>query len=157
MPLEPFAESKPLTFGVELELQLVSLSDFDLTAASPDLLHLLARKPFPGNVTPEITESMIEINSSVHTHHGELLAELRKIRDTLLRAGDRLNVGVCGGGTHPFQQWSQRKIFSKPRFREVSALYGYLAKQFTVFGQHVHIGCKSVSYTHLTLPTILLV
>jgi carboxylate-amine ligase len=25
----------------------------------------------------------------------------------------------------------------------VSALYGYLAKQFTVFGQHVHIGCGS--------------
>jgi carboxylate-amine ligase len=86
---------------------------------------------------------MIEINSSVHSNHTELLAELREIRDRLVHAGDRLNVGVCGGGTHPFQQWSQRKIFSKPRFREVSALYGYLAKQFTVFGQHVHIGCSS--------------
>jgi len=143
MPLERFAQSQPLTMGVELELQLVSLSDFDLVAASPDMLELLGRAPFPGNVTPEITESMIEINSSVHTQHGELLQELRAIRDTLLRAGDRLNVGVCGGGTHPFQQWSQRRIFSKPRFREVSALYGYLAKQFTVFGQHVHIGCGS--------------
>ena len=143
MALERFAQSQTLTMGVELELQLVSLSDFDLVAASPDMLELLGRAPFPGNVTPEITESMIEINSSVHTHHGELLKELRQIRDTLLRAGDLLNVGVCGGGTHPFQQWSQRKIFSKPRFREVSALYGYLAKQFTVFGQHVHIGCGS--------------
>jgi carboxylate-amine ligase len=143
MALPPFAQSHSLTMGVELELQLVSLSDFDLVAASPDILELLERAPFPGNVTPEITESMLEINSSVHTHHGELLKELREIRDTLLRAGDRLNVGICGGGTHPFQQWSQRKIFSKPRFREVSALYGYLAKQFTVFGQHVHIGCAS--------------
>jgi carboxylate-amine ligase len=143
MALGPFAQSQSLTMGVELELQLVSLSDFDLVAASPDMLELLGRAPFPGNVTPEITESMIEINSSVHTHHGELLGELHQIRDLLLRAGDRLNVGVCGGGTHPFQQWSQRKIFSKPRFREVSALYGYLAKQFTVFGQHVHIGCSS--------------
>ena len=25
----------------------------------------------------------------------------------------------------------------------MSALYGYLAKQFTIFGQHVHIGCAS--------------
>ncbi|MFC4932862.1 YbdK family carboxylate-amine ligase [Massilia sp. GCM10023247] len=143
MALGPFAQSHSLTMGVELELQLVSLSDFDLVAASPDMLELLGRAPFPGNVTPEITESMIEINSSVHTHHGELLEELRQIRDILLRAGDMLNVGVCGGGTHPFQQWSQRKIFAKPRFREVSSLYGYLAKQFTVFGQHVHIGCSS--------------
>ncbi|MGZ5198898.1 MAG: YbdK family carboxylate-amine ligase [Telluria sp.] len=143
MPLQAFSSSESLTMGVELELQLVSLSDFDLVAASPDMLELLGRAPFPGNVTPEITQSMIEINSSVHTNHTELLAELRDIRGLLVRAGDRLNVGVCGGGTHPFQQWSQRKIFSKPRFREVSALYGYLAKQFTVFGQHVHIGCSS--------------
>jgi carboxylate-amine ligase len=129
--------------GVELELQLVSLSDFDLVPASPDMLDLLARAPFPGNVTPEITQSMIEINSSVHTGHAGLVAQLREIRDVLLAAGDRLNVGVCGGGTHAFQQWSERRIFSKPRFREVSQLYGYLAKQFTVFGQHVHIGCRS--------------
>jgi carboxylate-amine ligase len=143
MPLERFASSQSLTMGVELELQLVSLSDFDLVAASPDMLELLGRRPFPGNVTPEITQSMIEINSSVHTDHTGLLAQLHEIRDCLLQAGDRLNVGVCGGGTHPFQQWSQRKIFAKPRFKQVSALYGYLAKQFTVFGQHVHIGCSS--------------
>jgi carboxylate-amine ligase len=143
MTLGPFALSESLTMGVELELQLVRLSDFDLVPASPDMLDLLARAPFPGNVTPEITQSMIEINSSVHTGHAGLVAQLRDIRDTLLAAGDRLNVGVCGGGTHAFQQWSERRIFSKPRFREVSQLYGYLAKQFTVFGQHVHIGCRS--------------
>jgi carboxylate-amine ligase len=143
MTLGPFALSESLTMGVELELQLVSLSDFDLVPASPDMLDLLARAPFPGNVTPEITQSMIEINSSVHAGHAGLVAQLRDIRDTLLAAGDRLNVGVCGGGTHAFQQWSERRIFSKPRFREVSQLYGYLAKQFTVFGQHVHIGCRS--------------
>jgi carboxylate-amine ligase len=141
MPLEPFTQSTLLTFGVELELQLVSLSDFDLTAASPDLLHLLARKPFPGNVTPEITESMIEINSSVQSSYPALLAELQEIRDTLVAAGDQLNIGIAGGGTHPFQHWSEQKIFPKARFEHLSSLYGYLAKQFTVFGQHVHIGC----------------
>ncbi|MDL2354437.1 MAG: glutamate-cysteine ligase family protein, partial [Pseudomonadota bacterium] len=143
MALEPFATSQSLTFGVELELQLVSLSDFDLTAASPDLLHLLSRKPFPGNVTPEITESMIEINSSVQTSHVPLLAELHEIRKLLVAAADTLNIGIGGGGTHPFQHWSQQKIYPKPRFQELSSLYGYLAKQFTIFGQHVHIGCSS--------------
>ncbi|HYD80309.1 MAG TPA: YbdK family carboxylate-amine ligase [Paucimonas sp.] len=143
MPLEAFKTSQPLTLGVELELQLVSLSDFDLVDASPDMLNLLLRKPFPGHVVPEITESMIEVSTDVHSRHGDLLSQLRQIRDTLVDAGDRLNVGVCGGGTHPFQDWSERKIFSKPRFKEVSALYGYLAKQFTIFGQHVHIGCAS--------------
>jgi carboxylate-amine ligase len=143
MPLEAFTASRALTFGVELELQLVSLSDFDLTPASVDLLHLLRRKPFPGNVVPEITESMIEINSSIHATYPALLAELKAIRDTLVAAGDVLNIGIAGGGTHPFQQWAEQRISSKPRYQELSALYGYLAKQFTVFGQHVHIGCVS--------------
>ena len=143
MALEPFADSPALTFGVELDLQLGSRADFDLTAASPDLLHLLSRKPFPGNVPPEITESMIEINSSVQTGYAAMLAQLQHIRNTLVAAAGPLNIGICGGGTHPFQQWSEQKIFPKPRFQQRSSLYGYLAKQFTIFGQHVHIGCSS--------------
>lgn len=143
MSLEAFAPSRSLSMGVELELQLVNLSDFDLTAASPDMLALLARQPFPGNVVPEITESMIEISTDVHLRFEPLLQQLRAIRNTLCGAADRLNIGICGGGTHPFQIWSERRIFSKPRFQDVSALYGYLAKQFTIFGQHVHIGCRN--------------
>jgi carboxylate-amine ligase len=86
---------------------------------------------------------MRSANSDVHTNHTELVAQLQLIRDTLVQAGEQLNIGICGGGTHPFQKWSERRIFSKPRFKEVSELYGYLAKQFTIFGQHVHIGCAS--------------
>jgi gamma-glutamyl:cysteine ligase YbdK (ATP-grasp superfamily) len=58
---------------------------------------------------------MIEINSSVHSNL-PLLAQLQEIRDTLVQAGDQLNIGICGGGTHPFQHWSEQKIFEKPRF-----------------------------------------
>lgn len=143
MALEQFKQSAALSMGVELELQLVSLSDFDLQAASPDMLELLSRRPFPGVVTPEVTESMLEIATSVQTNHSGLLNELREMRDILVQAADKLNIGIGGGGTHPFQIWSDRRIFKKPRFQEVSALYGYLTKQFTIFGQHVHIGCTS--------------
>jgi carboxylate-amine ligase len=143
MPLETFKTSESLTLGVELELQLIGLNDFDLAAASPDMLELLNRKAFPGTVTPEITESMIEIATSVHSEHSTLLSQLEQIRDRLVWAGDRLNIGVCGGGTHPFQMWPERRIFDKPRFKQVSMLYGYLMKQFTIFGQHVHVGCAS--------------
>ncbi len=143
MPLETFKASDALTMGVELELQLVNAHDFDLSSSADDLLELLRRKPFPGTVTPEMTQSMIEIATDVQREHGPLLAQLRAIRDTLVTAGDRLNIEIAGGGTHPFQRWFEQRIFSKPRFQQLSGLYGYLAKQFTVFGQHVHIGCRS--------------
>lgn len=143
MPLEPFEASQSLTLGVELELQLLNLSDFSLAAASGDLLELLRRKPFPGMVTHEITQGMIEVATSIHARHDDLVAELRSIRDTLVFAADRLNIGVSGGGIHPFQTWPEHRITERPRYQQVSALYGYLAKQFTVFGQHVHVGCRS--------------
>ncbi len=143
MRLEEFRTSPSLTMGVELEFQLVNLSDFDLVSASPDLLELLRRNPFPGTLTPEITESMIEIATDIHYEYRSLLAQLQNIRDTLIEAGDQLNLGICGGGTHPFQMWPDRRIFNKRRFKQVSELYGYLTKQFTIFGQHVHIGCTN--------------
>ncbi|MCX8005314.1 MAG: YbdK family carboxylate-amine ligase [Burkholderiaceae bacterium] len=143
MPLEPFKQSDALSMGVELELQILNTYDQDLSSSADDLLALLKRAPFPGSVTPEMTQSMIEIATGVHTRHDALLAQLRAIRDTLLAAAERLNVELAGGGTHPFQRWFEQRIFDRPRFQQLSGLYGYLAKQFTVFGQHVHIGCRS--------------
>ncbi|HQZ57188.1 MAG TPA: YbdK family carboxylate-amine ligase, partial [Ottowia sp.] len=60
-------------------------------------------------------------------------------------------IAVVGGGTHPFQQWHQQRIYDKPRFVELSQLYGYLSKQFTIFGQHVHVGCPDADTALYTL------
>ena len=141
-PLE-FHPSALLTMGVELELQLVERRTGDLTRAASDLIALVTRKPFPGDVKPEITESMLEVSTSVHSAYAPLRSQLLAMRDALVVGADRLDIEVCGGGAHPFQRWYDRQIYDRPRFRHVAGLYGYLAKQFTVFGQHVHIGCEN--------------
>ena len=41
MSLEPFKHSEALTFGVELELQLVNRHDYDLAPFAPDLIRAL--------------------------------------------------------------------------------------------------------------------
>jgi glutamate---cysteine ligase / carboxylate-amine ligase len=137
-----FKSSAPLTMGVELELQLVERRTGDLTRAASDLIALVTRKPFPADIKPEITESMLEVSTAVHASYAPLLSQLQATRDTLVKGADRLDIEVSGGGAHPFQRWYDRQIYDRPRFRHVAGLYGYLAKQFTVFGQHVHIGCE---------------
>ena len=139
--LERFAPSRCLTLGIELELQLVSTYDYDLVAAAPDLLRVLAQRGFQGDVKPEITNSMIEIATGICDTYADALAQLTALRDGLLDGARRLDIGICGGGAHPFQHWGERRISDGARFQHLSDLYGYLAKQFTVFGQHVHIGC----------------
>ncbi|MBK8015572.1 MAG: glutamate--cysteine ligase [Betaproteobacteria bacterium] len=141
--LEPFKASEPLTLGVELELQLLSRVDYDLSPGAEDILAVLGRTTHPGEIKPELTQSMIEISTGIHTRHDALLAELGSIRTALSDAARKLNIAVSGGGTHPFQHWAHRRIFDTERFHYISELYGYLAKQFTIFGQHVHVGCPS--------------
>jgi carboxylate-amine ligase len=157
MPLA-FTASEALTFGVELELMVLNTHDYNLVRGAPDLLARLEKVELEGEVKPEITESMIEINSAVNRHYDELLAELKHVRDAIVIAADRLNVAVAGGGAHPFHKWKERRIFPTERFQRVSELYGYLAKQFTVFGQHIHIGVESgddaVYLTHHLAPYI---
>ena len=139
MPLE-FASSEPLSLGVELELMVLNTHDYNLVRGAPDLLARLEKADLDGEVKPEITESMIEVNSAVNASYAGLLAELVRVRDAIVVASERLNVAVAGGGSHPFHKWREQRIFPTERFQRVSNLYGYLAKQFTVFGQHIHVG-----------------
>lgn len=141
MALEPFSHSRSLSMGVELELQLVSRHDYDLSGGATDLLRRTEKAKLAGDIKPEITASMIELSTGICSNYQDALGQLSELRDVLVEGADFLNLGICGGGTHPFQHWGERRIFEAPRFHYISELYGYLAKQFTVFGQHVHIGC----------------
>jgi glutamate---cysteine ligase / carboxylate-amine ligase len=136
-----FTPSPEISIGIELELQLVQPHDLDLARDAAALLARLEKTKLPGAVKPEITESMIELNSSVHLRHATLAAELAEMRDAVVREAGMLNLHVSGGGAHPFHSWSDRRVFPTERFKHVLERYGYLAKQFTVFGQHIHVGC----------------
>ena len=152
-PEMEFRPSPGLSVGVELELQIMNSRDYDLARDAADLIGLLEKTPLPGAVKPEITESMVELNSSIHRGHDSLAAELKTIRDAVTQAAQRLNVRLAGGGSHAFHQWTERRIYPTERFNRLLSLYGYLAKQFTIFGQHVHVGCPdgdaAIYLTHI--------
>lgn len=141
--LPPFTECKDLTLGIELELQLIDVHHYNLTMEAADLIRRLEKNIIYHSIKPEITQSMIEINSGIHHHYASLLAELQLIQSSLVDTCLKTNIGIAGGGTHPFQKWKKQRIFPTERFANVSEQYGFLAKQFTVFGQHIHIGCPS--------------
>jgi carboxylate-amine ligase len=136
-----FNSSAALSVGVELEVQILNSRDYNLARGAGDLLLMLDKMPHPGSVKPEITESMIELNSSIHANYDAVVGELRQIRDVVTQAAGRLNLRIAGGGSHPFHKWSERRIYPTERFKHILNTYGYLAKQFTIFGQHVHVGC----------------
>lgn len=138
-----FKTSSPLSLGIELELQLINPNSYDLIPKAEELISSLQHSAYAEQIKPEITQSMIEINSSIHSSPQALENEMGKIGRTLLSHAEKINIFISGSGAHPFQHWSSRKIYPTTRFKQVSKEYGYLAKRFTVFAQHTHIGCSS--------------
>lgn len=142
MKLLPFKTSELVSIGVELEIQIINPHTFSLESRAKELYRVIKRSK-QSNIVPEVTQSMIEINSNVHSTPMELLTELYSLQDFLLEQGDRLSISFCGGGTHPFQRWAMQKIFPAARYKKLARIYRYLSKQATVFGLHIHVGCPS--------------
>ena len=70
----------------------------------------------------------------------EAAEQLEHIRTTVQRAAFEVGASISGGGAHPFQKWNEQRIYPKERYFASERKFGYLAKLFTVFGMHVHIG-----------------
>ncbi|WP_170252441.1 YbdK family carboxylate-amine ligase [Vogesella urethralis] len=140
MHIPAFTPSRPGTVGMELEIQLLCQQNLDLKPCAPALLadlHADGHQQFK----QEVTCSMLEINSQVHATGATLYDDMHSAGLILQHYCYQLGALPCGGGTHPFQDWRQRRISDHPRYHHFASEYGYLARQFTVFGQHVHVGC----------------
>ncbi len=141
--LPPFMASQLGTMGIELELMVLDRLSFDLMPAAPDILRLLDKQDKKWVATPEITTSMLEVATSILHGYEGAAAEIEEIRSSVQRAAFQVGAAISGGGAHPFQKWNEQRIYPKERYRESAKKYGYLAKLFTVFGMHVHIGMPS--------------
>jgi carboxylate-amine ligase len=143
MEILPFTSSTPFTMGIELELQLVNRRNYNLATDALDLLAWIKPCNLQDQIKLEITQGMIELNSGIHTRVDHLVEELKELRSALINGAQHLNIDVAGGGAHPFQSWSEQRITPSERFHDLHKKYGYLAKTFTVFGQHIHIGVEN--------------
>ncbi|MBA2652105.1 MAG: glutamate--cysteine ligase [Tatlockia sp.] len=139
----PFKPSTAYTLGVELELQIIDPHSYGLASRSKDLLRSIKESSYEIQIKPEITQSMIEINSKIHHSVTDLIEDLGALREILKGLADNYGLHICGGGTHPFQKWAMQKIFPTKRYQKLARNYRYLSKRSTVFGQHIHIGCAN--------------
>ena len=141
--LPPFNISKMGSMGIELELMVLDRLTYDLLPAAPDILRLLDVQKKQWMATPEVTTSMLEVATSVLDGYAQAAAQIEEIRASVQRAAFQVGAAISGGGAHPFQKWSAQRIYPKERYQDSAKKFGYLAKLFTVFGMHVHIGVPS--------------
>jgi carboxylate-amine ligase len=143
MPLPDFNSSEPFTLGIELELQVVNPPGYDLSQDSSALIAAVKNEINAGEVKHDITESMLEIATGVCKDINQAAAQFSAMQQSILRVAADQRIQICGGGTHPFQKWQRQEVCDDERYNITLERFGYLILQATVFGQHVHIGCRT--------------
>ncbi len=141
MPIEFVGSPRP-TIGVEMELQLIDPESRDLASKSITLLELCRRQAVQ-RVKAEITQSMIEIDTEISQDIKECRRHLENRIAQLRVAAKEAGIRLSSSGTHPFQRWTDRKIFSSERYLYLQDKFQWLARRLTVYGLHVHIGVEN--------------
>ncbi|WP_394791590.1 YbdK family carboxylate-amine ligase [Rhodoferax sp.] len=135
-----FQHSKALTFGMELELQIVDDATGLLSPSSGELWTELERLPEIERYALEATLSTIEVTSSIHEDSDEMEVESRSLVTTLKNIAEAKGLNLRGGGTHILQFWNEREFTATERAQELQSKYGFLPKRFSTYGMHVHVG-----------------
>jgi len=137
-----FAGSPRPTIGVEIELQVIDPETRDLSPHSLKLLSLCQERGID-RVKAELTQAMVEIDSEISNDVKECRGYLEGRIHQVRSVADALGIQFCVSGTHPFQRWTERKIYPSERYFYLIEKFRWLARRLTVYGVHVHVGVDS--------------
>jgi carboxylate-amine ligase len=120
-------------FGVEEELLLVSATGEPLPR-SKAVVAVVAEL----DIALELTRAMVEINSPVCETAAELRGHLTEMRAKLAGAAAEEGAQLLAIAVPP-QGRAAQSITNKPRYQELAARWGLLAREQGVCGCHVHV------------------
>lgn len=148
-----FTRSLRYTMGTELELQLIDKADTRLSDKADMVLADVGNRK---QIKHELTKSMIELNSSVHSSVSELYKELTQLARNVKEVARSHQCEITGGGRHLDSNWREQIISDLQRHQRLADRYGYITKMACVFGQHIHIGVDNgddaIYLCHALLP-----
>jgi carboxylate-amine ligase len=135
-----FQTSQALTYGLELELQIVDPHTGRLNPGCLRLLEELARRGSCEPFAKEATLATIEINSSVQSSSAGMAEEMQRLTGQVRDAARAVGLDLRGGGTNLAQFWNERVMAPTERAQVLEQRFGFLPKRFSTYGMHVHVG-----------------
>src|SRR5215203_380193 len=129
----------PFTLGIEEELMICDAESLDLAQAIEVILGDLP-EDVPGQVKPELMQSVLEVATLPCGGVAEAGGQLRELRRVVREVGDRHGLVIGAAGTHPAALYEDQLIVDRPRYKELAAELSWIAEQELIFGTHVHVG-----------------
>src|SRR5687767_5687002 len=139
--LEHAFNGPSFTIGIEEELMIIDPESLDL---AQEIEALLAAVPaeHEGQVKPELHSAVLEIATRPCANLSEAAAELAELRALVAGLAGERGLAIGAAGTHPFARWEEQQIVDRPRYRELVADLGYIARRELIFGTHVHVAIE---------------
>ncbi|MFE5730056.1 glutamate--cysteine ligase [Streptomyces sp. NPDC056528] len=123
--------------GVEEEFHVIDAESGELTPRADSVLRRLTRH---GDVfTEELSRSVVESNSEVHSTLDTLFADLSASRGLLDRAASSQGLAIAAAGTAPLARLGTIPPASDPRYLRMTGEYRRLADEQLICGAHVHV------------------
>jgi carboxylate-amine ligase len=129
----------PFTVGVEEELMIIDAESLDLAQEIETILEEVPPQ-VTGTVKPELMQSVLEVATTPCPDLRTAGEQLRGLRQAVAQVAEGHGLMIGAAGTHPFARWEDQKIVERPRYQELVADLGYVARQELIFGTHVHVG-----------------
>ena len=130
----------PFTIGIEEEYLLVDPASRDLIREAPAGLLDECRKRLGGQVTPELLQSQIEVETKVCRSMDEARSELSRLRRTVASVAEEHGLAMIAASTHPFANWGEQQLTSMERYRILARDLQVVARRLVICGMHVHVG-----------------
>ena len=143
-----FAGSPRPTLGVEWEFALVEADTRDLSNEAAAVIAGIGDNP---RVHKELLRNTIEVVTGVCDTVGEAMEDLRSTLTSTNQVVRERGMELFCAGTHPFAEWSEKKLTDAPRYAELIKRTQWWGRQMLIWGVHVHVG---VSSAHKVMPII---
>jgi glutamate---cysteine ligase / carboxylate-amine ligase len=137
--LEHNFSGTPFTVGIEEELMICDAETLELAQAIEQVIDAMPPE-VPGEVKPELMQSVLEVATEPCEGVAQAGAQLVELRRRVIEVAAGLGLAIGASGTHPSADYHDQEIVDRPRYHELAAELGWVARRELIFGAHVHIG-----------------
>lgn len=92
-----------------------------------------------GNVTTEMLQTQIEVNTGVCTDFDQAREQLSHLRMLLHQAAGEHDYVISASGTHPMAIWYEQTLTQKARYRRIQDDLQIVGRRNVLCGMHVHV------------------
>lgn len=134
-----FTESDKYTLGVEIELQTLDKSTWDLAPLAPKLLETAPSLLSP-RLSPEFIQSILEIQTGICFSIEDVENDLMQTVSMAEELADYNNCRLFSASLHPFARYRDQILTTNKRYERIMDELQIVGRRFISQGFHVHVG-----------------